>query len=193
MCGPQVRFCERGSERSESLLDRHVRRQDGEEQQVRFFPGRESRHPPDPDWERGGLPNEEWEALMGEARRRADAAGHYCYPFPKEYGGREGTNLGMAVIREHPAVKGLALHNDLQTEHSIVGNNVGLLLMLNYGTQEQKAEWIDDLAQGRRGFAFGITEPEHGSDATHMETHAERDAEEWIINGAKTRNRPRRA
>jgi hypothetical protein len=44
------------------------------------------------------------------------------------------------------------------------------LLMINYGTDEQKAEWIDDLAEGRRGFAFGITEPEHGSDATHMET-----------------------
>ena len=66
--------------------------------------------------------------------------------------------------------KGLGLHNDLQNEHSIVGNNVGLLLMLDYGTDEQKAEWIDDLAEGRRGFAFGITEPDHGSDATHMET-----------------------
>ncbi len=153
---------------------------------IRFFDHR--REDARTDWERGGLPNEEWEALMGEARRRADAAGHHRYPFPKEYGGREGTNLGMAVIREHLAAKGLGLHNDLQTEHSIVGNNVGLLLMLNYGTEEQKAEWIDDLAEGRRGFAFGITEPEHGSDATHMETHAERDGDEWIINGAKTWN-----
>ncbi len=79
----------------------------------------------------------------------ADAAGHYRYPFPKEYGGQDGTNLGMAVIREHLARKGLGLHNDLQNEHSIVGNNVGLLLMINYGTDEQKAEWIDDLAEGR--------------------------------------------
>ena len=52
----------------------------------------------------------------------------------------------MAVIREHFATKGLGLHNDLQNEHSIVGNNVGLLLMLEYGTEEQKAEWVDDLA-----------------------------------------------
>ena len=65
----------------------------------------------------------------------------------------------MAVIREHLARKGLGLHNDLQNEHSIVGNNVGLLLMINYGTEEQKAEWIDELAEGRGGFAFGITEP----------------------------------
>ena len=84
----------------------------------------------------------------------------------------------MAVIREHLAGKGLGLHCDLQNEHSIVGNNVGLLLMIEYGTDEQKAEWIDDLAEGRRGFAFGITEPEHGSDATYMETHAVRDGDE---------------
>ena len=76
----------------------------------------------------------------------------------------------MAIIREHLARKGLGLFNDLQNEHSIVGNNVGLLLMIAYGTDEQKAEWIEDLAEGRRGFAFGITEPDHGSDATHMET-----------------------
>ena len=86
-------------------------------------------------------------APSNEAKRRADAAGHYRYPMPKEYGGKEGTNLGMAIIREHFAVKGLGLHNDLQNEHSIVGNNVGLLLMINYGTEAQKAEWIDDLAQ----------------------------------------------
>ena len=41
-----------------------------------------------------------------------------------------GGNLGMAIIREHLAAKGLGLHNDLQNEHSVVGNNIGLLLML---------------------------------------------------------------
>ena len=76
----------------------------------------------------------------------------------------------------------------MQNEHSIVGNNVGLLLMIEHGTEAQKAEWIDDLAEGRRGFAFGITEPQHGSDATHMETTAVRDGDEWVINGEKTWN-----
>jgi alkylation response protein AidB-like acyl-CoA dehydrogenase len=94
----------------------------------------------------------------------------------------------MAVIREHLARKGLGLHNDLQNEHSVVGNNVGLLLMILYGSDEQKKQWIDDLAAGRRGFAFGITEPNHGSDATHMETRAVREGDEWIINGEKTWN-----
>ena len=140
------------------------------------------------DWERDGLPNEAWEALLDKAKRLADDAGFYRYPFPKQYGGMDGTNLGMAIIREHLATKGLGLHNDLQNEHSIVGNNVGLLLMLEYGTDEQKSEWVNDLAEGRRGFAFGITEPDHGSDATHMETRAVREGDEWIINGEKTWN-----
>ena len=153
---------------------------------IRFFDHR--REDARTDWDRNGLPNEDWEALLAQAKRVADAAGHYRYPLPEEYGGSNGTNLDMAVIREHLATKGLGLHNDLQNEHSIVGNNVGLLLMIEYGTDEQKAEWIDALAEGRAGFAFGITEPEHGSDATHMETVAERDGDEWIINGAKTWN-----
>ncbi|MYE10320.1 MAG: acyl-CoA dehydrogenase family protein [Gammaproteobacteria bacterium] len=170
----------------DDFIEREIKPLEEADDNIRFFDHR--REDARTDWERGGLPNEAWEELMAEARRRADAAGHYRYPFPKAYGGKEGTNLGMAVIREHLAAKGLGLHCDLQTEHSIVGNNVGLLLMLEYGTEQQKAEWIDDLAEGRRGFAFGITEPEHGSDATHMDTHAERDGDEWIINGAKTWN-----
>ena len=170
----------------DDFIEREIRPLEQQDDNIRFFDHR--REDARTDWERGGLPNEGWEALLGEARRRADAAGHYRYAFPKEFGGRDGTNLGMAVIREHLAAKGLGLHNDLQNEHSIVGNNVGLLLMLEYGTDEQKAEWVDDLALGRRGFAFGITEPQHGSDATHMETHAERDGEEWVINGEKTWN-----
>ena len=128
------------------------------------------------DWERDGLPNEQWEELLLEAKRRADAAGHFRFSSPKDYGGKDGSNLDMAIIREHLAAKGLGLHNDLQNEHSIVGNNVGLLLMLHYGTEQQKAEWIDDLSECRRYFTVGITETAHGSDATHMETsrHAQR-------------------
>lgn len=140
------------------------------------------------DWERGGLPNEEWEQLLFKTKRLADEAGVFRYPLPKELGGRDGTNLGMAIIREHLAAKGLGLHNDLQNEHSIVSNHVGLLLMQHYGTEEQKAEWMDGLLAGTKGFAFGITEPKHGSDATHMETVAVRDGDDWIINGEKTWN-----
>jgi acyl-CoA dehydrogenase len=170
----------------DDFIDKEITPLQMENDNNRFFDHR--REDARTDWERGGLPNEEWEKLLEEAKRRADVAGHYRYASPKEYGGQEGTNLGMAIIREHLAVKGLGLHNDLQNEHSIVGNNVGLLLMIRYGTDSQKAEWVDDLAERRRGFAFGITEPDHGSDATHMETSAKRDGDEWVINGEKTWN-----
>src|SRR3954470_5557851 len=170
----------------DDFIDTVIKPLEEKDDNIRFFDHR--REDARTDWERGGLPNEEWEELLGEARRLADEAGHYRYAFPKEYGGRDGSNLGMAVIREHLASKGLGLHCDLQNEHAVVGNNVGLLLMLEYGTAEQKQEWVEKLATGKRGFAFGITEPEHGSDATHMETHAVRDGSDWLITGAKTWN-----
>ena len=170
----------------DAFIEREIKPLEEKNDNIRFFDHR--REDARTDWDRGGLPNEKWEALLAEARQVADAAGHYRYPFPEEYGGKNGTNLGMAIIREHLASKGLGLHNDLQNEHSIVGNNVGLLLMLEYGTEAQQAEWVDGMGAGRRGFAFGITEPEHGSDATHMETKAVRDGDSWVINGEKTWN-----
>jgi alkylation response protein AidB-like acyl-CoA dehydrogenase len=170
----------------DAFIEREIRPLEQQDDNIRFFDHR--REDARTDWERDGLPSEDWERLLAEARRRADAAGHYRYPFPKEFGGRDGSNLAMAIIREHLAAKGLGLHNDLQNEHSIVGNNVGLLLMLHYGSDAQKAEWVEGLASGTRGFAFGITEPNHGSDATHMETSAVRSGDEWILNGEKTWN-----
>ena len=59
------------------------------------------------DWDNQGLPRKDWEDLLAEARRRADAAGHLRYAWPSEMGGRDGSNLAMAVIREHLAAKGL--------------------------------------------------------------------------------------
>jgi len=170
----------------DEFIEREIKPLENKNDNIRFFDHR--REDARTDWERGGLPNEEWEQLLFQARRLADKAGHYRYPLPKQYGGKDGTNLGMAIIREHLAAKGLGLHNDLQNEHSIVANNVGVLLMLAYGTDAQKKEWVDGMLEGTKGFAFGITEPNHGSDATHMETHAVRDGSGWRINGGKTWN-----
>jgi acyl-CoA dehydrogenase len=170
----------------DNFIEAEIRPLERQDDNVRFFDHR--REDARTDWDRGGLPNREWEALLAEAKRRADAAGHYRYAFPEKYGGRDGTNLGMAVIREHLAAKGLGLHCDLQNEHMIVGNNVGLMLMLEYGSPQQQAEWVDKLAAARAGFAFGITEPAHGSDATFMETIAVRDGDDWVITGQKTWN-----
>ena len=170
----------------DEFIEREIKPLENSNDNIRFFDHR--REDARTDWERGGLPNEEWEELLFKARTLADKAGHYRYPLPKQYGGKDGTNLGMAIIREHLAAKGLGLHNDLQNEHSIVANNVGVLLMLAYGTDEQKKEWVDGMLEGTKGFAFGITEPNHGSDATHMETNAVRDGNGWRINGGKTWN-----
>jgi acyl-CoA dehydrogenase len=170
----------------DDFIETEIRPLERQDDNIRFFDHR--REDARTDWHRGGLPNHEWEALLAEARRRADAAGHYRYAFPAKYGGRDGSNLGMAVIREHLAGQGLGLHCDLQNEHMIVGNNVGLMLMLEYGSAAQRAEWVEDLAAGRRGFAFGITEPAHGSDATYLETTAVRDGSDWVITGEKTWN-----
>ncbi|BDT94703.1 putative acyl-CoA dehydrogenase [Nocardia sputorum] len=170
----------------DAFIDREITPLEQIDDNIRFFDHR--REDARTDWDRGGLPNARWEELLAEVRRRADAAGHLRYAFPAQYGGRDGTNLGMAVIREHLARRGLGLHCDLQNEHAIVANNVGLLLMLEYGTPAQRAEWVDGLASGTKFFAFGITEPEHGSDATHMETTAVPDGDDWVITGRKTWN-----
>ncbi len=140
------------------------------------------------DWDNGGIPRREWEDLLGEMRRRADAAGWLRYGLPSQFGGRDGTNIDMAVIREHLAHKGLGLHNDLQDESSIVGNFPQVIMMDRFGTDAQKKEWTDALITGERSMAFGLTEPNHGSDATWLETRAEADGDDWIINGAKRFN-----
>lgn len=140
------------------------------------------------DVEHDGVPRREWEDLLDEMRRRADAAGWLRYGLPSSLGGRDGTNVDMAVIREHLAHKGLGLHNDLQDESSIVGNFPQVIMMERFGTDEQRRIFSQALITGERSMAFGLTEPEHGSDATWMETRAEPDGAGWVINGAKRFN-----
>ena len=172
----------------DEFIETTIRPLEQKDDNIRFFDHR--REYERTDWEKKGTPKEEWEALLAEAKRLADEAGHYRYAMPKQYGGQDGSNLGMAIIRDHLTAKGLGLHNDLQNEHSIVGNTVGALLMLAYGNEAQKEEFLEGLITGdpSKFFAFGITEPDHGSDATHMETSAERQGDEWVINGGKTWN-----
>jgi len=137
------------------------------------------------DWENDGVHSREWVELLEEMRRRADAAGFYRYALPERMGGRDGTNLGMAVIRDHLAAKGLGLHNDLQMESSVVGNLVFPLILEQFGTAEQKDAFLAGSISGELAFAFGLTEPDHGSDATWLQTTAVRDGGDWVIDGAK--------
>ncbi len=140
------------------------------------------------DFENDGVPRKEWEDLLREMRRRADAAGWLRLALPDELGGRNASNLEMAIIREHLATKGLGLHNDLQNESSIVGNFPTVLMMRDFGTDAQKAEWMPGFLDGSRRLAFGLTEPGHGSDATFLETTAVADGDEWVLNGKKRFN-----
>ena len=143
------------------------------------------------DWDNQGLPRKEWEELLNQAKRLADEANHLRFALPKEFGGQghEETNLWMAVIRDHLAAKGLGLFNDLQNEHSIVGNFPVVLMVREFGTPAQKAEFIEGSLSGTRSLCFGLTEPGHGSDATFMDTTAVDDVRDgvrgWRINGKK--------
>jgi acyl-CoA dehydrogenase len=140
------------------------------------------------DFEAGGLPRADWEELLAEMRRRADRAGFLRFGMPAEVGGRDGSNLEMAMVRQHLAAKGLGLHNDLQNESSIVGNFPLALLVLSFGTPAQREEFVEPMLTGARRCGFGLTEPEHGSDATWMETTGRRDGSDWVIDGAKRWN-----
>src|SRR3981081_1640202 len=107
------------------------------------------------DWDNDGIPRREWEDLLGEMRRRADKAGWLGYGLPAQFGGRDGSNIDMAVIREHLAHRGLGLHNDLQDESSIVGNFPQVIMMDRFGTDTQKKEWTEALIPGETERTLG--------------------------------------
>ena len=171
----------------DAFIDSDIKPLEKQDDNIRFFDHR--REHARTDWDNQGLPRHDWELLLAEAKKRADAAGHLRYAWPKDMGGKGGSNLDMAVIREHLAAKGLGLHNDLQTEHSIVGNNPFILMFKEFATNAQHERYGDDLRAGKIRTGFGLTEPDHGSDATHMETRAVRETRDgvdgWLINGEK--------
>jgi acyl-CoA dehydrogenase len=174
----------------DDFIVREIKPLEQQDDNIRFFDHR--REHARTDWDNQGLPRHDWEALLGEMRRKADRAGHLRFALPKEYGGKEGSNLAMAVIREHLAAKGLGLHNDLQNESSIVGNFPTVLMFRDFGTDAQKREFIPGMLEGALRIAFGLTEPEHGSDATWMETRGVRETRDgvagWRIDGKKMWN-----
>ena len=170
----------------DDFIDAEIKPLEEENDNIRFFDHR--REWARTDFENGGVPRKEWEDLLGEMRRRADRAGFLRYGIPATYGGRDGSNLAMAIIREHLAAKGLGLHNDLQNESSIVGNFPTVKMWERYGTQEQKKQFLEGMFTGETSVAFGLTEPGHGSDASWLETKAVRDGDEWVINGKKRFN-----
>ena len=173
-------------DRMDAFIEAEIKPLQAEGDNERFFDHR--REHARTDWDNDGKPRHEWEDLLREMRRRADRAGFLRLALPEEYGGRNIGNLAMAIIREHLAAKGLGLHNDLQNESSIVGNFPQILMFRDFGRPGQAEEWINGALAGTHRAAFGLTEPDHGSDATWMETAAVKDGDGWIINGAKMWN-----
>jgi len=171
----------------DDFIETQIKPLENADDNIRFFDHR--REWARTDFEHGGLPRPEWEALLHRAARLADEAGHLRFSVPERWGGKNGSNLWMAVIREHLAAKGLGLHNDLQNEHSIVGNLPFVQMFESFGTPAQQEKFIAGGFNGTARIAFGLTEPNHGSDATHMETTAVRETRDgipgWRIDGEK--------
>ena len=172
----------------DAFIEAEIRPLEQADDNIRFFDHR--RENSRTDWDNQGLPRQDWEQLLHAATKRADAAGHWRFSAPKQYGGKDGSNLWMAIIREHLTAKGLGLHNDLQNEHSIVGNFPFVAMFEQFATSDaQKQEFILGGFEGSRQTAFGLTEPDHGSDATFMETRAVPESRDgvdgWLVNGEK--------
>jgi alkylation response protein AidB-like acyl-CoA dehydrogenase len=132
-----------------------------------------------------GTPTAEWLALVEEMRERAAEAGFHRLLLPEELGGQGASHLTMAIVREHLASRGPGLHNVLSFEVSVVGNHSAARLIHRYGSEEQRERYLEGMLSGEVVGAFGLTEPEHGSDATHMDTVARKEGDEWVIDGRK--------
>lgn len=137
------------------------------------------------DFDSDGIPSEEWQQLLGEMRRRADAAGWLRWGLPERLGGHGASNVEMAYIREHLGARGVGLHDDALYESSVVGNFPVVSMFDSVASPEQRAEWIEPMITGERAVGFALTEPDHGSDATHMGARAILDGEDWVVNGVK--------
>lgn len=101
-------------------------------------------------------------------------------PFPQEYGGGGGDSLGYAL-----AVEQLARIDSSVAITLCAHTSLGTQPIYLFGSEEQKAEWLPKLCSGSVLGAFGLTEPEAGSDAGNVRTRAELDGEEWVVDGAK--------
>src|SRR3989440_918059 len=101
-------------------------------------------------------------------------------PFPEAYGGAGGDTLAYAL-----AVEELTRVDSSVAITLCARTSLGTQPIYLFGNEEQKREWLPELCSGRRLGAFGLTEPEAGSDAGNTRTRAVRENGSWVINGAK--------
>jgi short-chain 2-methylacyl-CoA dehydrogenase len=101
-------------------------------------------------------------------------------PFPAEYGGGGADTLAYAL-----AIEELARVDSSVCITVAAHTSLGTMPIHLWGTDEQKSEWLPELCSGRKLAAFGLTEPEAGSDAGATRTRAELTDGDWVIDGAK--------
>ena len=101
-------------------------------------------------------------------------------PFSEEYGGGGADTLSYALAVEELARVDSSVGITLAAHTSL-----GTMPINLWGTAEQKDEWLPELCSGRKLSAFGLTEPDAGSDAGATRTRAELEGSEWVIDGAK--------
>ncbi|WP_181779565.1 acyl-CoA dehydrogenase family protein [Pseudonocardia pini] len=98
---------------------------------------------------------------------------------PEEYGGGGGGLVELSLVCEEIAAQGAPILLLLVT-HAISAE-----VLAEYGTEEQRKEWLPGLASGRRKVVFAITEPEAGSNTHKLSTRARRVGDEWVVTGEK--------
>ena len=108
------------------------------------------------------------------------ALGLFGLPFPEEYGGSGGTFLDLCLAIEEIGRVDQSLGITLEA-----GVGLGAAPIWEFGTEEQKRQYLPQLASGQKLAGFGLTEPGGGSDAGGLRTTAKRDGDHWVINGSK--------
>jgi len=116
-----------------------------------------------------------WEII-----RKMGSLGLMGLPIPEEYGGSGADTLTYAMAVEEISRVSGSLGITLASHVSL-----GLDLIDHFGTEEQKRKYLPPLARGQGLAAFGLTEPEAGSDAGAVKTTAVLDGDQWVINGQK--------
>ncbi|KIZ18820.1 acyl-CoA dehydrogenase family protein [Streptomyces natalensis] len=116
-----------------------------------------------------------------EIVRQMGEMGLFGLPFPEEYGGMGGDYLALGIALEELARVDSSVAITLEA-----GVSLGAMPLYRFGTEEQKRTWLPRLCSGELLGAFGLTEPDGGSDAGATRTTAVRDdGGDWVINGSK--------
>ncbi|GED99336.1 acyl-CoA dehydrogenase family protein [Gordonia crocea] len=114
-----------------------------------------------------------------ELWKEAGDLGFIGVNLPEEYGGGGAGMYELAIVMEELAASGTGLLM-LVVSPAICGN-----IIARFGTDEQKQRWLPGLASGEITMAFGITEPDAGSNSHQITTTARRDGDEWVLSGQK--------